>query len=76
MARTFNVEDEGLTKMIREGQGKIFSEDLAMLEQQQQNILAYPDRQLLRLNIDAGGFQSRRVLERLIAEEHNKPLAA
>jgi vanillate O-demethylase monooxygenase subunit len=76
MARTFNVKDEGLTRMIREGQSKIFGEDLAMLEQQQQNILAYPDRQLLRLNIDAGGFQSRRVLERLIAEEHNKPLAA
>ncbi len=37
-----------------------------MLEAQQRNLLAHPERSLLRLNIDAGGVQSRRVLERLI----------
>ena len=74
MARNFNVKDELLTATLREGQGKIFGEDLAMLEQQQQNLLEYPARHLLRLNIDAGGFQSRRVLERLIAEEQNDAL--
>jgi vanillate O-demethylase monooxygenase subunit len=31
-----------------------------MLEAQQQNLLGQPDWSLLRLNIDAGGFQSRR----------------
>jgi vanillate O-demethylase monooxygenase subunit len=40
-----------------------------MLEQQQANLLAHPERQLLKLNIDAGGVQSRRILERLIAQE-------
>jgi vanillate O-demethylase monooxygenase subunit len=40
-----------------------------MLEQQQANLLAHPQRQLLKLNIDAGGVQSRRILERLIAQE-------
>jgi vanillate O-demethylase monooxygenase subunit len=40
-----------------------------MLERQQQNLLAHPTRNLLKLNIDAGGVQSRRVLERLIASE-------
>ena len=69
MARNFNPHDEALTASIREGQGKIFSEDLDMLEQQQQNLLANPHRNLLKLNIDAGGVQSRRVLERLIAQE-------
>ena len=40
-----------------------------MLERQQRNLLAWPERRLLKLNIDAGGVQSRRVLERLIAAE-------
>jgi vanillate O-demethylase monooxygenase subunit len=58
-----------LTAQIREGQGKIFSEDLQMLEQQQKNLLAWPDRPLLKLNIDAGGVQSRKVIDRLLAAE-------
>jgi vanillate O-demethylase monooxygenase subunit len=69
MARNFNTRDEGLTQAIRDGQAKIFSEDLEMLEQQQRNILAHPDRSLLKLNIDSGGVQSRRILERLVALE-------
>jgi len=69
MARKFNPQDKALTATIREGQGKIFSEDLEMLERQQQNLLAYPERGLLKLNIDAGGVQSRKILDRLLAEE-------
>lgn len=69
MARNFNPKDKALTASIREGQGKIFSEDLEMLERQQKNLLAWPERQLLKLNIDAGGVQSRKVLDRLIAAE-------
>jgi vanillate O-demethylase monooxygenase subunit len=69
MARNFAAQDQALTDNIREGQGKIFSEDLEMLERQQQNLLAHPERNLLKLNIDAGGVQSRKVLERIIAKE-------
>ncbi|MDB6000094.1 MAG: Rieske (2Fe-2S) domain protein, partial [Rhizobacter sp.] len=69
MARNFNVKDKALTASIREGQHKIFSEDLEMLELQQRNLLAYPERALLKLNIDAGGVQSRRVLDRIIELE-------
>ena len=69
MARNFKPQDKALTDSIREGQAKIFSEDLEMLQRQQKNLLAWPGRQLLKLNIDAGGVQSRRVLERLIAAE-------
>ena len=54
---------------IREGQGKIFAEDREMLELQQQNLLRWPERALLKLNIDAGGVQSRRIIDRLLAEE-------
>lgn len=69
MARHFKPDDQALTASIREGQGAIFSEDLDMLEQQQKNLLIHRDRNLLKLNIDAGGVQSRRLLERLIAAE-------
>jgi vanillate O-demethylase monooxygenase subunit len=69
MARNFKPHDASLTTQIREGQGKIFAEDRQILEQQQSNLLRWPQRKLLMLNIDAGGVQSRRVLERLIAQE-------
>ena len=69
MARSFAVGDEAVTRSIREGQHRIFSEDLGVLEQQQANLSAYPDRRLLRLNIDAGGVHSRKLLEAAIARE-------
>ncbi len=76
MARNFNAGDKALTASIREGQGKIFGEDLVILESQQRNLLAHPERNLLKLNIDAGGVQSRRVLDRIIAAERaTEPVA-
>jgi vanillate O-demethylase monooxygenase subunit len=76
MARTFKPHDAELTAKIREGQGKIFGEDLEMLERQQKNLLAWPERSLLKLNIDAGGVQSRRIIDRLLAEERGDGMAA
>jgi vanillate monooxygenase len=70
MARHFRPGDAALTAQIREGQGKIFSQDLAVLEAQQRNHNEQPQRSLLRLNIDGGGVQSRKVIERLIAAEN------
>ncbi|MCX4176977.1 MULTISPECIES: aromatic ring-hydroxylating dioxygenase subunit alpha [Paraburkholderia] len=72
MARNFRPDDAALTASIREGQGKIFSEDLEMLERQQQNLLKWPGRNLLKLNIDAGGVMSRRVLERWLEQERGQ----
>jgi vanillate O-demethylase monooxygenase subunit len=69
MVRQFKPEDQELTAKIREGQGKIFSEDLQMLEMQQKNLLAFPERKLKILSIDAGGVMSRRVIDRLLAAE-------
>jgi vanillate O-demethylase monooxygenase subunit len=40
-----------------------------MLERQQKNLLAWPGRKLLMLNIDAGGVQSRKIIERILAAE-------
>lgn len=69
MARSFKPHDDALTASIRQGQGAIFSEDRQMLERQQQNLLAYPERRLLKLNIDAGGVHSRSIIDRLIKAE-------
>ena len=69
MARNFKAQDESLTATIREGQGKIFSEDMSMLEMQQKNLLEHPTRRLLKLNIDAGGVHARRILDHMMAQE-------
>lgn len=69
MARNFKPDDAALTDSIRQGQGKIFSEDMEMLQRQQDNILRHPERKLLMLGIDAGGVQSRRVIDRWLAQE-------
>ncbi len=71
MARNFNVEDQALTAAIRDGQAAIFGEDVGILEAQQRSLSEQPSRHLMRLNIDMGGFEARRILERLVAEEQN-----
>ena len=71
MARNFNIGDATLTATIRDGQAAIFREDVAILEAQQRNLTEQPERHLMRLNIDMGGFEARRILERLVAEEQN-----
>jgi vanillate O-demethylase monooxygenase subunit len=76
MARNFNVRDTNLTAQIREGQAKVFAEDTEVLEAQQRNMLLHPNRKLLMLNIDAGGVQSRRIIDKLIAAEQPQQLAA
>ena len=72
----------GFTNRIRIGQMAtvlparnpiLVAEDLAMLEQQQRNLLRCPDRRLLKLNIDAGGVRSRLMIERAIAQENAAP---
>ncbi len=69
-ARAFKPGDQELTDRIREGQGKIFAEDLEMLEQQQKNLqFHFPDRKLLKLDIDTGGVRARRMLDRLLKQE-------
>jgi vanillate O-demethylase monooxygenase subunit len=76
MARQFKPEDAALTDKIRQGQGGIFNEDMAMLQLQQKNISAWPERKLLMLNIDAGGVQSRRIIDRLLAQEKTTGITA
>jgi vanillate O-demethylase monooxygenase subunit len=76
MARNFMPRDTNLTAQIREGQAKVFAEDTEVLEAQQRNLLRNPERRLLLLNIDAGGVQSRRIIDKLVAAEQPQKLAA
>jgi vanillate O-demethylase monooxygenase subunit len=69
MARRFKIEDEALTESIKAGQAVIFAEDMQMLQRQQANLSAWPQRRLLTLNIDAGGAHARRMIGRAIAAE-------
>jgi vanillate O-demethylase monooxygenase subunit len=63
MARDFQTDDRGLTMRIRDGQASVFTEDLEILNSQQENILRRTDRDLLNLKIDAGGVNARRIIE-------------
>jgi vanillate O-demethylase monooxygenase subunit len=73
MARNFKPQDQELTESIRQGQGGIFAEDLEMLEQQQKNLQTYfSDRRLLKLDIDAGGAHSRRIIKRMLKQEQEQ----
>lgn len=75
MARNFKPEDETLTANIKEGQGKIFTEDLEMLEKQQINLTRNPDKRVLKLDIDSGGVMSRRLIERTIKKEQQAKIS-
>jgi len=67
-ARDFEIGDQGLTERIREAQSGVFMEDVDILETQQRNIEARPDRKLISFNIDAGGVRARKLIERALAE--------
>lgn len=69
LARDFRPDDAALTASIRDAQGRIFQEDIELLEAQQRNLSAQPQRKLLSLNTDLGGVQARRVIERLVVAE-------
>lgn len=71
MARHFRPGDAALTESILAGQGNVFAEDTEVLKRQQANLTRWPERRLLMLNIDAGGVQSRRVIDRLVAAQQS-----
>lgn len=65
MARDFKTDDSELTDKIRNGQQGIFAQDVAVLNAQQKNLLLHSDRKLVNMDIDKGGFLSRKTIDRL-----------
>ena len=76
MARNFNPQDKALTGNIQKEHKRIFLQDVDVLEAQQRNLEANPGRRLLMLNIDSGGVQARRIIERLVKQEQEENAAS
>ena len=72
MARNFDPQDTALTGNIQKEHKRIFMQDVDVLEAQQRNLEANPGRRLLMLNIDSGGVQARRIIERLVKQEQEE----
>jgi len=66
MARNFDVADQGFTARFKAQQGRVFMEDVEVLEAQQRSIAANPDLNLGAFNIDQGGVRSRQIIKKLI----------
>ena len=69
-ARNYSLTEQRLTHQLREGVAKIFREDELVLEAQQQAINANPGHPFYNLNIDAGAMWARRLIDKMVAEEH------
>jgi len=69
MARDYRPDDHALTERIKEGQGRIFGQDIQVLERQQANLTRWPQRRLMSLNIDSGSVMARRIIDRFVSAE-------
>jgi vanillate O-demethylase monooxygenase subunit len=76
LARNFHVQDVGFGQRARAAQGKVFAEDVEILEAQQASIDALPNERLKAYDIDGGGVRARAVLlkmERAQAQAEARP---
>lgn len=67
--RNYNLDDQRITTLIREGVSGVFAEDEEVLAAQQRGVDDNPDKQFYNLNIDGGAMWARRLIDKMIAEE-------
>ena len=67
--RNYNLDDQRITTLIREGVAGVFGEDEVVLAAQQQGVDDHPDKEFYNLNIDAGAMWARRLIDRMMAAE-------
>jgi phenylpropionate dioxygenase-like ring-hydroxylating dioxygenase large terminal subunit len=72
MARNFDIRDQGFTERFKAQQGRVFAEDVEVLEAQQRSIERNPGMKLRGFSIDAGGVRSRQMLARLIRAQQGE----
>ena len=65
LARNFKIDDVGFGQRVKTAQGKVFMEDVEILEAQQASIDALPGQRLRSFDIDGGGVRARAVLDRM-----------
>lgn len=69
LLRNYRLRDQTLTNQLRVANARIFEEDRAVLEAQQQAINAAPQTALHNLNIDAGSLWARRIIAGMVEAE-------
>ena len=69
-ARDWQTDDVELTKFLCSATARAFDEDRTMLEAAQRVIDLDPERQEIDVIGDTGGLQARRIVDRLLAEDH------
>jgi len=72
LVRNYRLGDPALTAQQRQANARIFEEDRAVLEAQQQAIAARPEQALHDLNIDAGSLWARRLIEGMLRREGSR----
>lgn len=65
MARNFKTDDGAVTKLIRKNQGAVVLEDNVVLAAQQQSVLRNAGRRLASLDIDRGGSNARKIIDKI-----------
>ena len=70
-AHDFGLDDPSITELLYRQVHTAFSEDLAIIEAQQQNLLAFGDDlpQPVDFTQDTGGVQARRIVDDILARE-------
>jgi phenylpropionate dioxygenase-like ring-hydroxylating dioxygenase large terminal subunit len=67
--RNYELGDQRITTLIRDGVGGVFAEDEAVLAAQQRAIDDHPEKEFYNLNIDGGAMWARRLIDKMLAEE-------
>jgi phenylpropionate dioxygenase-like ring-hydroxylating dioxygenase large terminal subunit len=67
--RNYNLDDQRITTLLREGVSGVFGEDEEVLVAQQRSIDEHPDKEFYNLNIDGGAMWARRLIDQMIAAE-------
>jgi phenylpropionate dioxygenase-like ring-hydroxylating dioxygenase large terminal subunit len=70
-ARNYNLDDQRITTLLREGVAGVFAEDEVVLAAQQQAINEHPEKEFYNLNIDGGAMWARRLIDRMMAAERD-----
>ena len=75
-ARNYRLNEPDVTELLRKGGALTFGEDVAAIEQQQQNLIRFAGRPSIDINIDKAPLLARRIVADHIAAERGGSRAA
>ena len=75
-AHNFRIDDPAVTQKQFEGTTQVFSEDVRVMELQQQRLSDDPGRGLVDIRSDGAGLLMRRIVQRMIDEERHAAQAS